>query len=157
MESFNNKSLISKRTETILKKLSEKGQLKNINGVNVMILTDLKKGEVKVKDLGRLQAATSHEYTLLRGIGENGKCERVLIRGIQNQVGIPEEYIEMNYVWSAHSHPDDTSPSQLDRDALSAFDQECSVIVSACQRSDNHKYKTRTFEQIEDLSNWLPS
>jgi proteasome lid subunit RPN8/RPN11 len=155
VELFHQKNSISKRTETILKKLSERGHSKIVNGVSVRILSALKKGEVKVKDLGRLQAATKHEYTLLRGIGKYG--ERVLIRGTPNQVGLPAEYLEKKYVWSGHSHPDDTSPSQADRDALSAFDQECSVIVSVYESSDDPKYKTRTFEQIEDWSDWLPS
>jgi len=139
----------------ILKKLRESGRSKTINGVRIKILPALKKGEVRVKDLGKLQAATGYEYTLLRGMGKYG--ERVLICGTPNQVGIPAEYLERKYVWSGHSHPDDTSPSQADRDALSAFDQECSVIVSACQKSDNPKHKTRTFEQFEDWSDWLPS
>jgi hypothetical protein len=143
--------LISKRTKNILKKLDERGSSKNINRVSVKILSALKKGEVKVKDLGKLQAATHDEYTLLRGPGKYG--ERVLIRGTPNQVGIPEEYIQKEYVWSGHSHPDDTSPSQYDRNALSAFAQEYSVIVSACQSLES-KYKK--FDQIEDWSSWLP-
>jgi hypothetical protein len=155
VENFHQNRSISKRTENILKKLHETGHSKSINGVSVKILSALKKGEVKVKDLGKLQAATHYEYTLLRGKGKYG--ERVLIRGTPNQVGIPEEYIKKGYVWSGHSHPDDTSPSQYDRNALSVFDeQEYSVIVSACQNSNNPKHKTRKFEQFEDLSSWLP-
>jgi hypothetical protein len=111
---------IPKRIERVLKKFNERGDSKIINGVSVKILSGLKKGEVKVKDLGKLQAATNSEFTLLRGRGEYG--ERVLICGTPNEVGIPEEYIQKEYVWSAHSHPDDTSPSPLDRTALSAFD-----------------------------------
>jgi len=134
-----------------LNNLGKRGKSKIINGVSIIILSGLKKGEVKVKDLGKLQSATGHEYTLLRG-----KEGRVLIRGTPNQVGIPYEYVQNKYILCGHSHHDDTSPSQTDRNALSAFDQEYSVVVSACRKSDDPKYKTRRFEQIEDWSGWLP-
>jgi len=153
VEIFYQNSTISGRTQNIVRKLSQKGCLKTVNGISVIILPFLKKREVKIKDLGKLQAATNKEYTLLRGREKYG--ERVLICGTPNQVGIPHEYLAKEYVWCGHSHPDDTSPSQTDRNALAAFDQERSVIVSA-KRADNPKYKTRFFEQMEDWSGWLP-
>lgn len=99
---------------------------------------------VRVKDLGRLQAATGQEYSLLRG--PNG--ERVLLRGEINRVSIPETF--QGYKWSGHSHPFNPTPSPEDRAALQFFGQERSVIVNS---KDG---RVVPFEQFEDLSGWLP-
>jgi hypothetical protein len=114
--------------------------------INVQIVEGLKKSQIKVNDLGRLQAATGHEYTMLRG----ARGERVLIRGKLNEVAIPNKYIEKGYKWSGHSHPFKTIPSAEDRSVLRAFGQEKSPIIHA--GGGKHGMVT----PYEDLSGWTP-
>jgi hypothetical protein len=100
---------------------------------------------IRVKDLGRLQAATGDEYALLRG----PTGDRVLIRGNVNTTAIPQKYLDEGYKFSGHSHPFSIQPSSADRAALRAFGQEQSIIV-------NTRGQSAPFGQYEDLSGWLP-
>jgi hypothetical protein len=138
---------ISQRTQNILDAFDNSKQvpLETHNGtINVQILENLT-SNTRVKDLGKLQAATGQEYILLRG----PKGDRVLIRGDVNQNAIPEKYVNEGYKWSGHSHPYNNTPSSSDREALRAFGQDKSVIIDMQGRSAH-------FGQREDLSNWLP-
>ncbi|EJL73830.1 hypothetical protein PMI12_03230, partial [Variovorax sp. CF313] len=112
----------------------------------VLIVEGLGRREVKVSDLGRLQAATGNEFSLFRG--PNG--ERVLLQGQLNELAIPNRYVGNGWKWSGHSHPYGVEASSADRLVLQAFGQEKSVIKGAATGEQ------RTFTQFQDLSNWLP-
>ncbi|GKX50341.1 RHS repeat-associated core domain-containing protein [Budvicia aquatica] len=113
---------------------------------SVYIVNGLNRNDVKVSDLGKLQAATGNEFSLLRAPGG----ERVLIQGQPNQVGIPEKYLSGEWKWSGHSHPSSTTASEPDRIVLSIFGQEKSVIKSAKTGEE------KAFTKDDDMSGWLP-
>lgn len=140
---------ISQRTQSILEKfenakvvevLDERG-----NKSIIYVIEGLKKGEVKVNDLGNLQAVTGNEFSLFRG--PNG--ERVLIQGDPTQIAIPDKYTGEGWKWSGHSHPGRTTPSPNDKNVLKYFDQEVSMIKSANGAEE-------IFDSSNDMSNWLP-
>lgn len=98
-------SNISPRTQSILDKFGHARWVLLEDGSGkqsvVQIVEGLGRREVKVGDLGRLQAATGNEFSLLRG--PNG--QRVLLQGDPTQLMIPEQYVGNGWKWSGHSHP----------------------------------------------------
>ncbi|MCD5362241.1 hypothetical protein LQT98_11160, partial [Chromobacterium aquaticum] len=143
-------SNISPRTQSILDKFSDARRVlvEDAGGKQsvVNIVDNLGRREVKVSDLGRLQAATGNEFSLLRG----PEGQRVLLQGDPTQMMIPEQYVGNGWKWSGHSHPYGIDPSSSDRFVLRAFQQEQSIIKSAADG------RQKSFTQFEDWSSWLP-
>ncbi|MCZ4324630.1 LysM peptidoglycan-binding domain-containing protein [Pseudomonas anguilliseptica] len=141
---------ISPRTQSILDKFGSARRVlvEDASGKQsvVHIVDTLGRREVKVSDLGRLQAAIGNEFSLVRGPGG----QRVLLQGDPTQMMIPEQYVGNGWKWSGHSHPYGVEPSSSDRLVLRAFQQEQSIIKSAADG------RQKTFTQFEDWSNWLP-
>ncbi len=88
------------------------------------------KGEIKVKDLAYLSAATGHEFALFRG-----KRNDILVHGTKRTCDIYgelyDEIIEKHYKWVAHSHVDmgKLVASREDRDTLKKIKQKTSIII----------------------------
>lgn len=141
---------ISPRTQSIIDKFDDARAVRVVDGSGkestIKIIENLGRREVKVNDLGRLQAATGNEFSLIRGPGG----QRVLLQGDPTQMMIPEQYVGKGWRWSGHSHPFGVAPSSSDRFVLRMFDQEKSVIKGAVDG------RQEVFTQFEDLSGWLP-
>ncbi|URZ03818.1 hypothetical protein [Clostridium felsineum] len=141
---------ISNRSQSILDKFDNAKSIlvEDANGKQsvIQVVEGLGRREVKVSDLGKLQAVTGNEFSLVRG--PNG--ERVLIQGDPTQMMIPNKYVSNGWKWSGHSHPYSIEPSSSDRFVLQQFGQEQSVIKNA------RTGEAKSFTQFEDWSNWLP-
>ncbi|TKI57240.1 hypothetical protein E8L90_18240 [Brevibacillus antibioticus] len=141
---------ISKRTQNILDMFKDAKVVEVMdergNSSLIQVIEGVSKRQVKVSDLGKLQAVTGNEFSLVRGPNGN----RVLIQGDPTQIMIPIKYVGNGWKWSGHSHPYSVTPSPNDRVVLRAFQQEQSVIKSAISGEE------KPFTQYEDLSNWLP-
>jgi hypothetical protein len=142
---------ISPRTQSILDRFGDARRVlvEDASGKQsvVHIVDNLGRREVKVSDLGRLQAATGNEFSLLRG----PEGQRVLMQGDPTQMMIPEQYVGNGWKWSGHSHPYGIDPSSSDRFVLRAFQQEQSMIKSAADGRQG------VFTQFEDWSEWKPT
>ena len=140
---------VSQRTKSILKKFQNAKAVEVVNDRGqksiILVIENIKKRDVKVSDLGKLQGVTGKEYALFRG--PNG--QRVLIQGDPININIPYKYTGKGWKWSGHSHPYSARPSGDDRQALKHFEQEYSVIKSATGAEEY-------FKSTVDMSNWLP-
>ena len=140
---------ISERTWSILDKFENAKVVEVIdargNSSKILVIENLKKGEVKVGDLGNLQAVTGNEFSLFRG--PDG--QRVLIQGDSTQISIPYKYTGEGWKWSGHSHPANPRPSSNDKAVLELFDQDVSMIKSITGAEE-------VFDSSKDMSNWLP-
>ena len=142
---------VSARTQSIVDRFGDARRVSVVdettgNATSVQIVDGLRANDVRVGDLGKLQAATGNEFNLMRGPGG----ERVLIQGEINATGIPSDYIGDGWTWSGHSHPYSAVASDTDRALLRALGQDSSVIKSAATGQQLQ------FTQFEDLSNWTP-
>lgn len=113
------KAGLDKRRKNILAQIRKPGEYHRYS-----------QGEISIRDLSYLSAATGHEFALFRS-----KREDILVRGDSkscNIVGeIGEEILNKHYKWIAHSHVDGgvLAASIADRKTLERLHQASSVIV----------------------------
>ena len=111
----------------------------------------VKKSDVSMKDLSALTAKVGVEFAMF-----TRKNERLIVRGDAVHVNItPDDATALNaqgYRFSGHTHAElhggwELSPSDGDREILSRFDQDESVVYNSMGR-----YKT--FENILKGESW---